>query len=149
MYGHPNSGSYWEEHCNKFLIEAGFKPIEAWPSCFWHDELKLMVSVYVDDFNLSGPKKNLKKGWDLIRKNIQMEDPTPLQLYLGCIHRRFEGKLEKDGPAVTGIEYDLESFLASCVQRYLQLCESSSARSGADTSKKASKKSMKATRRHL
>ena len=50
IYGHPNSGSYWEEHGNKLLLEAGFKPIEAWPSCFWHDKLKLMLSVYVDDF---------------------------------------------------------------------------------------------------
>ena len=73
-----------------------------------------------------------------------MEDPTPLQLYLGCIHRRFEGKLEKDGHVVNGIEYDMESFLASCVQRYLQLCESSSARSGTNSSGKASRKSAKA-----
>ena len=83
IYGHPNSGSYWEEHCNKFLKEAGFKPIEAWPSCFWHDKLKLMLSVYVDDFKLSGPKHALKKGWELIRKNIQMEDPTPSAAVLG------------------------------------------------------------------
>ena len=62
IYGHPNSGSYWEEHCNKFLLEAGFKPIEAWPSCFWHEKLKLMLSVYVDDFKLSGPKESLKRG---------------------------------------------------------------------------------------
>ena len=147
MYGHPNSGSYWEEHCNKFLLEAGFKPIEAWPSCFWHEKLKLMLSVYVDDFKLSGPKESLKKGWDLIRKNIQMEDPTPLQLYLGCIHRKFEGRLEKDGPVVNGIEYDMESFLASCVQRYLQLCADDGAKPGADPSKSALKRSLKAKKK--
>ena len=49
-----------------------------------------------------------------------MEDPTPLQLYLGCIHRKFEGKLDKDGPAVNGVEYDMESFLASCVLAPIQ-----------------------------
>ena len=147
IYGHPNSGSYWEEHCNKFLLEAGFKPIEAWPSCFWHEKLKLMLSVYVDDFKLSGPKESLKKGWDLIRKNIQMEDPTPLQLYLGCIHRKFEGKLEKDGPVVNGVEYDMESFLASCVQRYLQLCADDSARPGAGPSKSATKRAVKAKKK--
>ena len=76
-----------------------------------------------------------------------MEDPTPLQLYLGCIHRRFEGRLEKDGPIVNGIEYDMESFLASCVQRYLQLCETSSTRSGASSSGIASKRSLKAKKK--
>ena len=76
-----------------------------------------------------------------------MEDPTPLQLYLGCIHRKFEGKLDKDGPVVNGIEYDMESFLASCVQRYLQLCADSSARSGADSSKSASTRSLKAKKK--
>ena len=76
-----------------------------------------------------------------------MEDPTPLQLYLGCIHRRFEGKLEKQGPVVSGVEYDMESCLASCVQRYLQLCAAPSAQSGAGSSNKASKKSMEAKKK--
>ena len=75
-----------------------------------------------------------------------MEDPTPLQLYLGCIHRKFEGKLDKYGPAVNGVEYDMESFLASCVQRYLQLC-ADSAQSGAGSSTSASKRSMKAKKK--
>ena len=83
-----------------------------------------------------------------------MEDPTELQLYLGCIHRKFEGKLDKTGPIVNGVEYGMESFLASCVQRYLQLCAESSAQSGATssqsgaaTSKSATKKSMKAKKK--
>ena len=84
-----------------------------------------------------------------------MEDPTELQLYLGCIHRKFEGKLDKNGPNVVGIEYDMESFLASCVQRYMQLCVGSSAQSGASDStqlgamptKSATKKSLKAKKK--
>ena len=27
FYGHPDSGGFWEEHCNERLSEAGFKPI--------------------------------------------------------------------------------------------------------------------------
>ena len=75
-----------------------------------------MLSVYVDDFKLAGPKKYLNAGWALRRKNIQLEDPTPMQLYLGCIHKRFEGQIDGKGPVV-GIEYDMASCLASCVQR--------------------------------
>ena len=33
LYGHPDSGGFWEEHCNKCLAQAGFQPIRAWPSC--------------------------------------------------------------------------------------------------------------------
>eukprot|EP00974_Lingulodinium_polyedra_P041546 3990403-Lingulodinium_polyedra.AAC.1 len=39
-------------------VAAGFMPIEAWPSCFWHEELRLMLSVYVDDFKMAGPTAN-------------------------------------------------------------------------------------------
>ena len=103
LYGHPDSGGFWEEHCNERLAEAGFKPIEAWPSYFWHDKSKLMLSVYVDDFKRSGPNQYLKQGWALIRNHIQMEDPTPMQLYLGRIHKRFEGDIDGKG-LVVGIE---------------------------------------------
>ena len=73
--------------------------------------------------------------------------PTSLQLYLGCIHRKFEGTLDEDGPVVNGVKYDMESFLASCVQRYLQLCTEHSAQLGAGSSNQSSKKSMKAKKK--
>ena len=59
-----------------------------------------------------------------------MDDPTPMQLYLGCIQKRCEGDIDGKCPAV-GIDYDMESLLASCVQRYLKLCEPNSAPTGA------------------
>ena len=48
--------------CNKCLAQAGFRPIKAWPPCFYHEKLKLVLSVYVDDFKLAGPKDNLING---------------------------------------------------------------------------------------
>ena len=56
-----------------------------------------------------------------------------MQLYLGCIHTRFEGNIGGVGPVV-GIEYDMESCLAACVQRCLHVCEPASAQTGASTS---------------
>merc|ERR1712026_633886 len=41
----------------------------------------------------------------------------------------------------------MESFLASCVQRYLQLCADESTRPSADSSKSATKKSLKARKK--
>jgi len=86
LYGHPDSGGYWKQYCNDHLVSQGFTPIRACWSCFFHPQLKLFVVVYVDDFKMAGPTKNLQKGWELVRKEIRIEPPTPLGKYLGCNH---------------------------------------------------------------
>jgi hypothetical protein len=35
---------------------------------------------------MAGPTANLQKGWELVRKKIRIEPPTPLGKYLGCSH---------------------------------------------------------------
>ena len=71
LYGHPDSGTFWEEHCDKKVRSCGFIPIsESWPSCYYHPKLKLMLTVYVDDFLMSGPKANLRPGWDMLRSDV-------------------------------------------------------------------------------
>ena len=88
LYGHPDSGGHWEEHCDYHLVSKGWTPIPEWKSCYWHPQLQLVLNVYVDDFKLAGPKKNLAKGWELLRKNIQMEQPQRIgsegTQFLGC-----------------------------------------------------------------
>ena len=68
LYGHPDSGGFWEQHCEKMLKEVGFHLVfpAAWPSVFYHPDLKLLLAVYVDDFKMAGPKQNMAKGWELI-----------------------------------------------------------------------------------
>ena len=121
LYGHPDSGTYWERHCDTHLRSVGFQPVsEVWNSCYFHKQLKLYLVVYVDDFKLSGPKDSLAKGWALIRKGLQMEDPTPLGVFLGCAH-----KIEKvpigTGQMAAIIGYDMSEFMANCVRKYLDL----------------------------
>jgi len=81
----------------------------------------LFLVVYVDDFKLAGPAKAIKKGWDLIRKGIKTDDPSPLGMYLGCRHDVSERKLPDTGAKVRVIEYNMEDFLRSCVERYKEL----------------------------
>ena len=98
LYGHPDSGTYWERHCDSHLKSVEFAPIsEAWPSCYYHDSLKLFLVVYVDDFKLAGPAKNLAKGWELIRSGLEMERPSALGVFLGCDHHVSQEKMA-DGP---------------------------------------------------
>lgn len=91
FYGHPDAGICWERHCDARLRSHGFVPIFDWPSCYFHEELKFFLMVYVDDFKMSGPTKNLPKGWENVRKaGLDIEDPTKFGLFLGCAHERFK-----------------------------------------------------------
>jgi hypothetical protein len=101
--------------------KVGFQPLPHWPSCFWHPELKLLLVVYVDDLKLSGPADSLAKGWSLIRSGIRTEEPTKLVFYLGCLHEQSERTLPGSGERVRVIEYNVEDFLRSCVDRYREL----------------------------
>jgi hypothetical protein len=62
LYGHPDSGGYWESYCEGCLVEAGFAPIADWRSVYWHPKLRLLLVVYVDDFKMSGPAASMKPG---------------------------------------------------------------------------------------
>ena len=43
LYGHPQSGAFWEQHCEEKVESAGFiKLCEEWPSCFFHQRLRLL-----------------------------------------------------------------------------------------------------------
>ena len=88
LYGHPDSGGLWEQHCESQLKSVGFimPDPEGWPSVFFHPKLKLLLVVYVDDFKMSGPKESMKKGWELIGSKIDMDTPTEANRYLGCDH---------------------------------------------------------------
>jgi hypothetical protein len=97
LYGHPESGYYWEEHCDKHLQAQGFTSVEEWPGTYWHEEHRCMLIVYVDDFLMSGPEAGLAKCWKLIRENskdkrgiVLQEDPGPPSLFLGCQIRLWE-----------------------------------------------------------
>jgi len=55
LYGHPESGGYWEQYATEQVKAAGFRAVPNWGSCFFHPELRLFLIVYVDDFKLAGP----------------------------------------------------------------------------------------------
>ena len=86
---------------------------------FWHARLKLLLSIYVDDFKMAGPKENLAEGWALLRQGIDMEDPATPTLYLGCEQSTHDLTLPS-GAKVRSMVNDMENFHGTCVDRYLQ-----------------------------
>ena len=123
LYGHPHSGSHWEEHCDERVRTAGFTPVgPSWPSCYFHEGLRLLLVIYVD-FKLVGPTANIDKGWKLLRVDLNIEPHKTVgvddTLYLGCALR---GSVKlPTGNVATSLSYDMGSFLKKAVQKYSDL----------------------------
>jgi hypothetical protein len=122
LYGHPDAGGYWEQHCEAHLTKSvGFVPIPEWRSCFWHPKWRMFLVVYVDDFKLAGPAKYMSECWSAIRSGIKTDDPSPVGKYLGCDHKVSTQKHPSDGHEYRIMEYDMSDFMRSCVDRYVEL----------------------------
>ena len=105
LYGHPDSGTMWEQHCDRKVRELDFVPVgEEWPSMYFHKKLQLLLVIYVDDLKLAGPEENLTKGWEMLRSKLNIEPETDLGLYLGCILSKGSSQTSWWYP---GINYDL------------------------------------------
>ena len=119
LYGHPDSGTMWEQHCDRKVRELDFVPVgEEWPSMYFHKKLQLLLVIYVDDLKLAGPEENLTKGWEMLRSKLNIEPETDLGLYLGCVLSKGSSKLH-DGTPVSTMTYDMEGLLKLSVERYL------------------------------
>ena len=82
LYGHPQSGGFWEEHCNAKISLEGFIEIgtcNEWKSCFYHPIHRTVLIVYVDDMLMAGPASGVETCWKLLRNGeraITMDEPT-------------------------------------------------------------------------
>lgn len=119
LYGHADSGGYWERHCDAGRRKGGFNPIPHWPSMYHHAKLDLSLMVYVDDFKMAGSAANLSKGWKLIASQLDIDQPGPVDHCLGCRHR--VGTAWVAGKKVRVMEYDVCEFMRQCVESHKKL----------------------------
>eukprot|EP00972_Heterocapsa_arctica_P021026 3096633-Heterocapsa_arctica.AAC.1 len=61
----------------------------------------------------------MKTGWSLLQQGLTIETPVPVGVYLGC--GREVGTIKVGGVLAHIVTYNMEDFLASCVDRYLEL----------------------------
>ena len=88
LYGHPESGGHWERHLTEAIVSLGGEPVPNHPSTFWMPSSRLLLTVYVDDLLLSGPSGAHKAFWTKLGAHpINIEDPEPLDRFLGRTHR--------------------------------------------------------------
>lgn len=86
LYGHPLAGLWWEIHCEKQVLALGLKKMEGHECLFINEELKVFLSVYVDDFKFAGLQANIEPLIKKLRTKIKMGNPIPLErdVYPGC-----------------------------------------------------------------
>merc|ERR1711965_220814 len=123
LYGHVESGFFWQEYCKKQVLEAGFEPVphESWPCVYYNKDDRLLLIVYVDDMTMSGPKgAAMDRAWKKLGKNIGLEVPKGnvegVHTFLGCTHTSSERII--DGKPVRCIEYDVSSAMKRCVSKF-------------------------------
>jgi hypothetical protein len=76
LYGHPNSGRFWLDHCDREVARAGFTPVsECWPCVYFEFKENLLLIVYVDDMKISGPTPAMAKAWERLGENLTLEPP--------------------------------------------------------------------------
>ena len=125
LYGHPDSVSFWQDHCHERVGKVNCHGLGSeWPSVFYHAELRLLLTVYVDDFKLAGPEENLEKGWALLRQQIDIGPSSRTGMYLGCNIVKDKITL-KNGTHANAVIYDVEAFLEQCVSKWNGQCLSS------------------------
>ena len=89
LYGHPESGAHWENHLTEAVRLLGGEPIWNFPSNFWFEETRLLLTVYVDDLLLSGPIANHNQFWRSLQTGeipIKIDPPELLDRFLGRKH---------------------------------------------------------------
>ena len=114
LYGHPDAGGYWEQHCHASLLKCGFLPVQDWPSVYWHDTSRVLLLVYVDDFKMAGPPSAVACAWTRIRQELLIGDPCPVTVFLGCT--QCEHKVsDSENREYRALENNMEDFLKSCL----------------------------------
>ncbi len=116
LYGHPESGCNWQLHCEAQLKRLGYTEVLPGTSVFFNAVLNTTLIVYVDDFLLTAPRHIIKSEWRRIGALVDIEEPGPLDRYLGCSYQKTATR-----PDVTDFTFDMEEFVASTTKASLDV----------------------------
>ena len=119
LYGHPHAGDFWHDRFQAELITLEFKTIDGWPSVYVRELNKkdrIIICVYVDDLVILGPKA-MYPVLEALRKEIEMDDPHPLNKYLGCFHHFLETTV--NGEKMMTIQFDMADYFKSACEIFV------------------------------
>ena len=111
LYGHPESGGHWAHRFADVISTLGGFESKIFPSNFTIPKWGLLVTLYVDDMLVSGPRENHTKFWSELGKHLKFEEPQPVNRVLGRNHIR-KGDV---------VEFEMDDFTQECCNRYLEI----------------------------
>ena len=119
LYGHPESGAHWEKHFEEIPRDPkncfDAVSVEAHPTTYWIPKEKLLLTVYVDDLLLVGPKAAHAAFWDKLRDMVEIEEVAPITRILGRHHE--VSRSESGGEVI----YDMSDYTKQSVEMYTKL----------------------------
>ena len=115
LYGHPEAGAHWERHLEAIIKDLGGAPVPEFPSSYFFAESKLLLTVYVDDFTLSGPAEAHSAFWAALRKRVDLEPEAELGRVLGRQHEEVEIEGERF------LSFNMEDYAVQVCDLYRQL----------------------------
>ena len=120
LYGHPKSGDIWHDKIDIILLSFNFVLVEGWPGVYIRGAgtADLIVFVlYVDDLvMLGGP--SLTGLIKELQKVVEMEEPAPLNKYLGCSHSI--STTGEKGSRITECEFDMQDYTLAAIDEYVK-----------------------------
>lgn len=120
-YGHLDTGTFGAQFCDECIVnKIGVEPVGTGPSCYAHPQWQLLLTVYVDEFKVSGPKKYMDLAWKALNKHIEMEAPTGASLYIVCKRKFTDSQSAYD--LVKKVLYGMNAYLMSSVALYQTVC---------------------------
>ena len=145
-YGHPLAGLLCEGQFERVILEHGWEKVPNWECSFVNRGKVLFLSVYVDDIQLAGKKQNFDPMWKVLKKEVDLGEPTSFldHVYLGCTQRQCEiskdivdnyrtmfesrisaGRTEKlpysENVRISSWSYDMAGHAKKCVEQYCEL----------------------------
>ena len=126
LYGHPESGGWWERHLTRAIVTLKGVPVSGHPSVFFFKEQRLLLNVYVDDLMIAGDDSKHESFWKALRAiPIELEDPEPLGRFLGREHPvSVSGALVSNQAASTvrlhTVAFEMSDYARSAVELYAQ-----------------------------
>ena len=98
LYGHEDSGGYWEEKSYADIVRCGWERVEGRRGVFLHKPKQATLMCYVDDFKIACRVADHKELWGELGKYIRFSKIALVERYLGCYTQRFEAKLSEFAP---------------------------------------------------
>ena len=135
LYGHPEAGGHWERHLKGIIKRLGGEEIPEFPGNFFFPDTRLMLSTYVDDLTLAGPKESHAPFWKALCGMVDVEPPEPIHRILGRDH--LFAKLpdpslpnEVESAAMRAIDlgmvFDMKAYTAQTIDLYKECAKVSS-----------------------